>query len=247
MNAGLSSPQKTTLNKSIDSENQGSINFYNTEQRRRGHPDNLVSDVRNNNQTRKFLKTNMKDYLTGTQIHENCISCAKCIALKRKPLAFKYGKNIGSTYESMKSNEISFSPARSKVFNIGSLRQEFKVPYSPPSQMVSVYGNNFYNRDGKSELGSPDEKGNPSQPRRPAPTGDLDYARGVHLKFSGVSTNESAYIGNVGRLPTPNKRNYNNLTVGFGRFYGETSYGSNFMNKSNEKVKEMFREERRRV
>ncbi len=107
--------------------------------------------------------------------------------------------------------------------------------------MVSMYGNSFYNRAGKDELGAPDAHGNSGDRIVKAPKGDLDYVRGVNLKFQGISSNESAYVGNIGRLPSANKRNYNNLTVGFGKFYGETSYGSNFINSNTDKVKESFK------
>mgnify|MGYP001626823165 CR=1 FL=1 len=109
----------------------------------------------------------MNDYLTGTEAHKNCISCDKCIAIKRKPLTFKYGKHMTSTYQSYmdgcnsgQSSPVSFSPIKGTVFNIGSLRQEFKVPHSPKISMVSMYGNSFYNRAGKDELGAPDAHGN---------------------------------------------------------------------------------------
>ena len=54
------------------------------------------------------------------------------------------------------------------------------------------------------------------------------------------------YAGS-GRLPTPNKRGNAQLTTGFGRFYGETSYGSNFDNKQDTAFREGFLVTRTRV
>jgi len=68
----------------------------------------------------------------------------------------------------------------------------------------------------------------------------------VPNRFVATSANSITYQGH-GRLPTPNRRTYGSLTTGVGRFYGRTSYGENFLNKSTENQAELFVLERMRL
>lgn len=192
---------------------------------RENRADQLVSDLRNRNQTRKFLITDMNSALAEQRQpgHENCISCHKCIRLNRNPILFKYSKQMKSTYSSNhiqnRDGEKSESPPRTAAYNMTKMMQEVKVPYSPPNNHITAYQNNFLNRKGTEEVGSLTPTGHNPEPRRKAPKGDLDTIANVPLPFYAKTSNEMAMI-DYGRLPTPNKRTHPKLTTGFGRFYG---------------------------
>ena len=54
------------------------------------------------------------------------------------------------------------------------------------------------------------------------------------------------YVGHV-RLPEANKKGRQMLTTGFGKFYGESSYGTNFADRQDEDYREKYRVEKARV
>ena len=70
----------------------------------------------------------------------------------------------------------------------------------------------------------------------------------IHIpkRFVGSTSNQMTYQAH-GRLPTPNKSKYVNLTTGHGRFYGQTSYGLNFFSRHDEDYRELKAIERERV
>ncbi len=48
---------------------------------------------------KKFLNTNLEEYLKDTQQqHEKCMGCAKCMSPTHRILSYKYSKNMGSRY-----------------------------------------------------------------------------------------------------------------------------------------------------
>ena len=66
-------------------------------------------------------------------------------------------------------------------------------------------------------------------------------------KFHSAGTSNLMTYTVPPRLPTPNKRAQPKLTTGFGKFYGQTSYGSNFVDGHDESYREKFKIEKARI
>jgi len=105
------------------------------------HQTAALQNLRDKQQTNKILVTDMDQYLSNAQPHENCISCDKCLSqsLKGKFVKFKYPGHIQSTYNELMRvpdknkpgqhhpGAEAESPVKKKPFEIGSLRQSLKV------------------------------------------------------------------------------------------------------------------------
>ena len=102
---------------------------------------------------------------------------------------------------------------------------------------------------GSEKVGAADSLGRiPKDFRRVAPVGDLEKLKSISAKFTTSGTSNQADFSGQGskRLPTPNRRTYDSITTGKGRFYGQTAYGENFVNATTTGSREMYCLERMR-
>ena len=135
-----------------------------------------------------------------------------------------------SSYTAQNNRTVSGSPAvgtspRDKGLNRGTIRQEVKVPYSPPQNYDTIYSDQFADRKGSEEVGASTKDGFSTQPTVKAPKGMFENDRGeIKVRMSSGTSNNLNYQA-YKKLPEANMRKYVNLTTGFGKFYGQTAYG----------------------
>ena len=135
-----------------------------------------------------------------------------------------------SSYTAQFNRSINGSPAvtsspKDKGINRSTIRQEVKVPYSPPHHFDTIYTDQFADRKGTEEVGAMTKEGNSTQPTRKAPVGELEGNRGdIKVRMASGTSNNMTYQA-YKKLPDANMRKYVNLTTGFGKFYGQTAYG----------------------
>ena len=132
--------------------------------------------------------------------NKNCISCDRCMAAdKRKVLQFRYNSTMQSSYtaqfdrRSANGSPVATSP-RDKGLNRGTIRQEVKVPYSPPHHFDTIYTDQFADRKGTQEVGAMTKEGNSTQPTRKAPIGVLEGDRGdIKVRMASGTSNNLTY------------------------------------------------------
>lgn len=169
---------------------------------------------------------------------------------KRAPIQFKYSKHVMQSVYSSEylnpslSRDGSNSPTpqkRTKPFNKGCERQALLMPFNPPRNFSTIYTENFLNRKGSDEVGALTKNGYVSQPRRKAPKPEIEHHTPEGAKYKNKlqdeTTNQMTFIAHQ-RLPTPNIKERPKITTGYGTFYGQTSYGSNFTDGHTENYRE---------
>jgi len=125
-----------------------------------------------------------------------------------------------------------------KPFHVGGARNDLRIPYEPPRSFSTMYSNSFANRKGSDDVGALTKEGKMTQARLKAPKGEVEFAaEGIKKKFYGETWNRMEYMAHP-KLPTPNIKARQTVHTGFGQFYGETSYGTNFVDCHNDSYRE---------
>ena len=240
---------------------------------RKKRPVGPIDDLRSVAQTGSFLVTDMNKYLDKTRgaPHTNCISCDKCLAIKGKFLQFKYPQQLGSHYmqqmkdpsrKSLSPKKVTVNEEENKAVVVGSsspqkrmqannrssLIEQLKIPFEKPLFTKTMYANAFMNHKGSDQVGATDAMGrNPAGFRHVAPIGDLEMFKNMSPKFTGQTSSKIDFAGYGGkRLPTPNRRTYQSITTGNGKFYGKSAYGEMFVNATTQGSRELYCLERMR-
>ena len=187
------------------------------------------SELRDAKWTRKFLITDMDHYLKDTRRDkEDWISKAKCIGPEKKVLQFKYRRNLQTTYSTQHS-KTGASP-RQQQFNLDEEKKRIRIPFHPPGTFATNYGDNFADQTGTDKIGAFDKHGNsPNKPRK-GPIGMHELMSSLPRKFEASTSYRMQFAGHH-KLPEANVRKYESSHRNVGRFYGQTSYGSNFVNR----------------
>ena len=101
----------------------------------RGKTEMATEDNVRNMDTKKFLQTNLPDYLKQGE-HVTCISCQNCVRIKDKVLQFKYNPSIRSSYGANFTGNSAHK--KQAIFNLDDERRQLKVPYKPPATYVTT-------------------------------------------------------------------------------------------------------------
>ena len=87
-------------------------NYFDEGSKKKDHTKEMMNYLE-----KKFLNTNLEEYLKETQQqHEKCIGCAKCMSPTHKLLSYKYPKNMASRYmDFFKSSSFNAGQARAET------------------------------------------------------------------------------------------------------------------------------------
>ena len=100
---------------------------------------------------------------------------------------------------------------------------------------------------GSEQVGALTKEGNRTQETRKPPKGELENMKqGIKVQLASGTSNFMNYQA-YKKLPETNRINHVNLRTGFGKFYGQTAYGQQFVNVTDQSFKENFKLERQRV